>query len=367
VGGEVRYYTIEDAARMLRLTPERVLEMLEGGELEGVRTAETGGWRVPIHGGPGVERPPAETPSASEPVATAPEPSAADPDIAGAPPLESTAAVAENGELPEEPGEPGLPPATIEESRQPAELPRGDAAATPLETTSESGWVTTQQAARALGISARTVRWHIERDNIEAKPEGDGVERTWRVSVDSLQAFRDSRQRQGQSPRDYRASASSADIAAEDPGSAVRELADKLVEEARRAEAARMRLELAERAQSSLGAQLTEERRRREEAERQRREAEMERDAARRELEALERAREEASEQRPGPGPATSPPAERAAPPTGVEPVSEKRVDTAAAAAGPLKPPEPPHEPPQEVQRHPVPGRRGLLRRIFRG
>jgi hypothetical protein len=35
---------------MLRLTPQRVLEMLEDGELEGTRTGDSGGWRVPIHG-----------------------------------------------------------------------------------------------------------------------------------------------------------------------------------------------------------------------------------------------------------------------------------------------------------------------------
>jgi hypothetical protein len=35
---------------MLRLTAELVLEMLEGGELEGRRTGDSGGWRVPIHG-----------------------------------------------------------------------------------------------------------------------------------------------------------------------------------------------------------------------------------------------------------------------------------------------------------------------------
>ena len=93
----------------------------------------------------------------------------------------------------------------------------------------------------------------------------------------------------------------------------------------------------------------------------------MERDAARRELEALERAREEASQWLSSSGPVITSPAERAAPQTSVEPVSEARVDTAAAAAGPLKPPEPSQEPPQEIQRHPVPGRRGLLRRIFRG
>jgi chromosome segregation ATPase len=128
--------------------------------------------------------------------------------------------------------------------------------------------VSTQQAARALGISARTVRWHIERGNLEAIPDGEGVERTWRVSVDSLQAYRDSRQAAASSPRGNRVSDIGSDIAAESPGSAIRELADRLVEEARRAEAARVRLELSERAQSTLEAELADERRRREEAER---------------------------------------------------------------------------------------------------
>src|ERR687898_463980 len=73
---------------------------------------------------------------------------------------------------------------------------------------------------------------------------------------------------------------------AESPGSAIRELADRLVEEARRAEAARVRLELSERAQSTLEAELAEERRRREVAEREREEAQRERDELRRRLEA---------------------------------------------------------------------------------
>jgi excisionase family DNA binding protein len=367
VAGEVRYYTVEDAAQMLRLSPERVREMLEDGELEGTRTGDTGGWRVPLRGFADVGRPPVETSPAPPPVEPVTEPVVGEEEVADEAPPEPTSARAETREPPEMPGEPGVPPATIEEPRQPVELPRGGAAATTPEPASESGWVTTQQAARALGISARTVRWHIERGNIDAKPEGEGVERTWRVSVDSLQAFRDSRQRKGQSPGAYRAPTQSAEITAEDAGSAIRELADRLVEEARRAEAARVRLELAERAQSSLEAELSEERRRREEAERQRREAEMERDTARRELETLQHRREEPAQMLPGAGPATTPPAERGATQSSVEPVSETRVDTAAAAAGPLKPPELPQEPPQEVQRRPVPGRRGLLRRIFRG
>jgi excisionase family DNA binding protein len=368
VAGEVRYYTVEDAAQIMRLSPERVREMLEDGELEGVRAGDPGGWRVPLRGGPIAAAPPPATPPAPPPMEEpVMEPAAGDREAAEEPPSGPSTARAETRELPEEPGEPRLPAAAHDEQRQLSDLPRGDAAATIPEPTSESGWVTTQQAARALGISARTVRWHIERGNLDAKPEGEGVERTWRVSVDSLQAFRDSRQRKGQSPGAYRAPTQSAEIAAEDAGSAIRELADRLVEEARRAEAARVRLELAERAQSSLEAELSEERRRREEAERQRREAEMERDTARRELETLQQRREKPSQMPPGPGPATTPPAERGATQRTVEPVSETGVDTAAAAAGPLKPPEPPQEPPQEVQRRPVPGRRGLLRRIFRG
>src|SRR3712207_3445746 len=114
-------------------------------------------------------------------------------------------------------------------ARRPAEERRGEGAAIPRQPTSESGWVTTQQAARALGISARTVRWHIERGNLEAKPEGEGVERAWRVSVDSLHAFRDSRQATAPSARDNRAPDVGADVAAADPGSAIRELDRKSV------------------------------------------------------------------------------------------------------------------------------------------
>jgi hypothetical protein len=76
-----------------------------------------------------------------------------------------------------------------------------------------------------------------------------------------------------------------ADIAAESSGSAIRELADRLVEEAAKASEFRVRLELSEKAQSTLEGQLTEERRRREEAER-------ERDNLRGELEGLREARE---------------------------------------------------------------------------
>jgi hypothetical protein len=179
---------------------------------------------------------------------------------------------------------------------------RGYNAASDREDTAQAGWVTTQVAARSLGISPRTVRWHIEQGHIEAKPQGEGVRRSWLVSIDSLQAFRDTRQRQGQSPVGYRGEQQSADIAAQSTGNPIRELADRLVEEASRASEFRVRLEISEKAESTLREELVEERRRREEAERQG-------EDMRRELEALREAREapetvgggpEGSEPRPG-------------------------------------------------------------------
>ncbi len=159
-----------------------------------------------------------------------------------------------------------------------ADTPHGEDAATRREPSAPSGWVTTQQAARSLGISTRTVRWHIERGNLEAKAEGEGVNKSWLVSIDSLQAFRDSRQRQALSPGDYRAQAGTAEGFADIPGNPVRELADRLAEEATKVGEFRARLELSERAQSTLEGELAEERRRREQAERdlQRIRAEME-------------------------------------------------------------------------------------------
>ncbi len=155
----------------------------------------------------------------------------------------------------------------------------GNSADMPGNAPGGSGWVTTQQAAKALGISARTVRWHIEHGNLAAESQGEGVQRTWLVSIDSLQAFRDARQRSAELPGSIRTNERSVDIAPDIPGNPIRELADRLAEEAAKAAEYRVRLELTERAQSTLEGELREERRRREEAER-------ERDELRRRLEA---------------------------------------------------------------------------------
>jgi hypothetical protein len=156
---------------------------------------------------------------------------------------------------------------------------RGNDADSNREIEAPSGWVGTQQAARTLGVSPRTVRWHIEQGNLVAKLKGEGVRRGWLVSIDSLQAFRQTRQVATDSPQGDRTSAEGAYIAAEMLGNPIRELADRLAEEAARAAEYRVRLELTEQAQSSLEEELAAERVRREQAE-------LERDQLRRMLEA---------------------------------------------------------------------------------
>jgi hypothetical protein len=76
------------------------------------------------------------------------------------------------------------------------------------------------------------------------------------VSKDSLQAFRDARQAAGYMPRDYRVPPGDADIAAESFGNPIRELADRLAEEAARAAEYRVRLQLTEQAASTVRAEL---------------------------------------------------------------------------------------------------------------
>ena len=162
---------------------------------------------------------------------------------------------------------------------------------------SESGWVTTDLAAKAVRVSPRTIRRYINQGKLEAKPQGEGVRREWLVSVDSLHAFRASRTIEEEASdvdRDVEFVDSIADV--------LRDMSARLENRAEEAAELRVRLELTERAQSTLEderrqvlQELEEERRRREEAER-------ERENLRGELEALREAPEapETVEEAPG-------------------------------------------------------------------
>ena len=269
--GQSAYYAVdvEEAAARLQETPDRIREMLATGELEGIPPGATaqGDWKVLLPATADLDEP-----------APADEP----------PEAPSEEATEEFVEPPEGSAKAEESPAATDE------LARGDDADKDREPTAPSGWVSTQQAARALGISPRTVRWHIEQGNLAAKVEGEGVRRSWLVSIDSLQAFRDTRQATGEMPRGRRAVTQGAEIAAEGSGNAIRELAGRLAEEAARAAEYRVRLQLTEQAASTVRAELEEERQRREEAER-------ERDELRRRLEASAAPRESPPAAAPAP------------------------------------------------------------------
>ena len=112
----------------------------------------------------------------------------------------------------------------------------------------ESGWITTQVAAEALGVDPRTVRTYISRGILKAKVEGEGVEKAYSVDIDSLYALRDARKSSWKRPRKNREK--SAD--AEDLAALVRDLTSQLVSTSAEAAHLRTRLQLTEQTQSSL-------------------------------------------------------------------------------------------------------------------
>jgi DNA-binding transcriptional MerR regulator len=112
----------------------------------------------------------------------------------------------------------------------------------------ESGWVTTRVAAEALGVDPRTVRTYIRRGLLKARVEGEGVEKAYSVDIDSLHALRDARKAGGKRP--HKAREKSAD--AEDLAELIRDLTAQVVEASTEAADLRARLQLTERAQSSL-------------------------------------------------------------------------------------------------------------------
>ena len=161
--------------------------------------------------------------------------------------------------------------------------------------TSRSGWTTTKQAAKVLGVSRRSVQGYVRRGLLEAQEQGQGVSKTFLVSIDSLNALHDRRRSEASEAAKFaEASADAVEDANQytNAGEALRHAIERV--EARTAEATelRIRLELTEQAQSTLHEELFEERRRREEAE-------GERDALRRRLESREsqEARTDATEQ----------------------------------------------------------------------
>jgi hypothetical protein len=124
----------------------------------------------------------------------------------------------------------------------------------------QSGWVTTRVAAEALGVDPRTVRKYINRGELNAKVEGEGVEKAYLVSIDSVYSLRD--QMGGpRAVRDRIRAKSASGLAADQewPPEA-REALDRAYDLERHLGRLEGRLELTERAESTLREQLQRER-----------------------------------------------------------------------------------------------------------
>lgn len=166
----------------------------------------------------------------------------------------------------------------MEEER--IESASGDLAGVPADIPGESGWIKTRVAAEALGVDPRTVRAYIERGDLAARSEGEGIQKTYLVSIDSVYALRDRRGKSADKPRraaaDRREKSAKSDAATGLPGHAaeeltgiIRDLAADLVRKSASESELRTRLELTAQAESTLREDLARERDRAE-AERER-------------------------------------------------------------------------------------------------
>jgi predicted nuclease with TOPRIM domain len=134
-----------------------------------------------------------------------------------------------------------------------------------------SGWVNTDVAAEALGVSSRSVRNYILNGDLVARKEKKGVNEHYVVSVDSLYALRDKRKQEGKLQGNIRRHSRRSESSAAGTAEVVRETAVDILREtlaslethiARNAEL-RARLELTERAESTLREELESERQQR--------------------------------------------------------------------------------------------------------
>jgi helix-turn-helix protein len=131
--------------------------------------------------------------------------------------------------------------------------PEGQDRRTPADSAAGgSGWITTDVAAKALGVSPRTIRRFIDRGDLEGKLEEEGITRAWMVSIDSLHALRDQRKSEGHDRHESAEVSATVDKPEDTLADVLRDLAGRL--EARIAEATelRTRLEITEQAESSL-------------------------------------------------------------------------------------------------------------------
>jgi excisionase family DNA binding protein len=228
---EADFYTAGEAANLLGVSEITVLGLLTSGQLEGYQD-ERARWCIPasvIDRAMQAQREPDNT---VDPLADT-----------IAIPLTSVEKTA---------------PATGEDTTQESELIHRDeqAADASADPASTSGWVTIKVAAEALGVNAQTVRMHIERGDLQAKVEGEGVEKAYLVSIDSVYALRERWGGPRNNRRKTREKSATSNVPA-DLAEMVRDLTADLVRAKSEAADLRARLELTEQAQSTRDVEAT--------------------------------------------------------------------------------------------------------------
>ena len=230
---EADFYTPSEAANLLGLAEFTILGLLTSGELEG-RQDEQGRWWIPAAA---VDEAVRHSRDASSQA-----PSSADPSVEETIPI-----------MPVSDGTQGREDTTTQSEG--GDVPGGNQPDVPADVRGGSGWVTTKVAAESLGVDPRTVRTYINRGELDAKVEGDGVEKTYFVAIDSLHSLRVRRERSRKTRARVRGNSVGAVAGAEgaeDVAGVLRDLTDRLISLSSETAELRTRLELTARAESSL-------------------------------------------------------------------------------------------------------------------
>ena len=124
-----------------------------------------------------------------------------------------------------------------------------------------SGWVHTDVAAEALGVSARSVRNYILNGDLVARKEKEGINERYVVSVDSLYALRDRRKQEGKMRGNLRDASRRSEGSTEGTAEAVKEIAVDMLRETLASLETHIAHKAELRAESTLREELERERR----------------------------------------------------------------------------------------------------------
>jgi predicted transcriptional regulator len=258
---EADTFTPGEVARALGLTEFTVLSLLTSGQLEGHQDDQARWWIPASAVDAAIMRRSASTdappdPSVEETVAMPPisPTGGADTPATDTPATETPATETPATETPATDTPATDTPAgeeTIQFEAVDGPVQRTSPTDDDGQATSESGWTTTDQAARSLGVSPRTVRRFIDRGQLEGRKVTEGIVETWEVSIDSLYALRDKRISEGQVRRNVPRKSVESQGAA-DTTDYIRDLTDRLLRISAEAAELRTRLELTFKTESTL-------------------------------------------------------------------------------------------------------------------